>query len=199
MFTGKGFIGRIFLICMINLSVFRNSMDLLHSSGKSSYPFSSSTLISSCRLCLLSALFLIKSSSWARDLKPFSRIKITVIWSYSQIVFGSPEFISLAWLCFLIVSDVDNISNTLFNSECLLVGVFWNSFFEAFFRIILSDSLSSCKSEGRAEALQTVMMQRELWADNEDFDRGKDSIRYDVKSTRNKNIKLVAEEQINYK
>ncbi len=53
--------------------------------------------------------------------------------------------------------------------------------------------------EGRAEALQTVMMQCELWADNEDFDRGKDSIRYDVKSTRNKNIKLVAEEQINYK
>lgn len=53
--------------------------------------------------------------------------------------------------------------------------------------------------EGRAEALQTVMMQCELWADNEDFDRDKESIRYDVKSTRNENIKLVAEEQIDYK
>ena len=53
--------------------------------------------------------------------------------------------------------------------------------------------------EGRAEALQTVMMQCELWADNEDFDRDKESTRYDVKSTRNENIKLVAEEQIDYK
>lgn len=53
--------------------------------------------------------------------------------------------------------------------------------------------------EGRAEALQTVMMQCELWADNEDFDRDKESIRYDVKSTRNENIKLVAEEQMDYK
>ena len=53
--------------------------------------------------------------------------------------------------------------------------------------------------EGRAEALQIVMMQCELWADNEDFDRDKESTRYDVKSTRNENIKLVAEEQIDYK
>lgn len=53
--------------------------------------------------------------------------------------------------------------------------------------------------EGRAEALQTVMMQCGLWADNEDFDRDKESIRYDVKSTRNENIKLVAEEQMDYK
>lgn len=53
--------------------------------------------------------------------------------------------------------------------------------------------------EGRAEALQTVMMQCELWADNEDFDRDKESTRYDVKSTRNENIKLVAEEQMDYK
>ena len=48
--------------------------------------------------------------------------------------------------------------------------------------------------EGRAEALQIVMM-----ADNEDFDRDKESTRYDVKSTRNENIKLVAEEQMDYK
>ena len=53
--------------------------------------------------------------------------------------------------------------------------------------------------EGRAEALKTVMMQCELWVDNEGFDRDKDSNRYDVKSTRNENIKLVAEEQIDYK
>ncbi len=53
--------------------------------------------------------------------------------------------------------------------------------------------------EGRAEALQIVMMQCELWADNEDFDRDKESTRYDVKSTRNENIKLVAEEQMDYK
>ena len=53
--------------------------------------------------------------------------------------------------------------------------------------------------EGRAEALKTVMMQCELWVDNEGFDRDKDSNRYDVKSTRNENIKLVAEEQMDYK